>query len=298
MKNNKEKKTITISLNTFIFMILIFVIIIAGIIGLYLNDFFKKNNTTETGKQIIEENIVNDVANNIIDDASNNKDNNYLDDEAAKELYEKAMLAIRDSYKYYEYDSNSAGMELIEGAYYEKTKSTYAEVELKYSEMFTGEALRNVMNEYFYNKDGMLYVVSRAGGIPWEFTDLRVEKIKEDNEELIYNAICKVSYSDDPVDKEPEEEICQFKLKSVDGKYKISDYYNLENSETTDSVSKIDEMKDMLKNRNEQYGARYYYRLAELRDNKNGTFTATVDFYSPIFYSQEQYNNILYISLL
>lgn len=294
MENNKEKKTITIGLNTFIFMVLIFVIIIVGATGLYLNEFFKKNKKPEIGKQIIEGNIVNEVFKNITDDTTNNKSNDYLDDKTAKELYEKAMLAIRDSYKYYEYDPNSDGMELIEGTYYEKTNSTYAEIESKYSEMFTGEALRDVMKSQFYNKNGMLYVLPRAGGMtPWEFVDIKVEKVKEDNEEFIYNAICKVSYSDDPAGKEPEEEKCQFKLKSVDGKYKISNYYNLENSETTETVSNIDEMRDMLKNRNEQYGAKYYYRLTGLRDNKNGTYTAIVDFYNPVYITEEKYNNMV-----
>lgn len=53
-----------------------------------------------------------------------------------------------------------------------------------------------------------------------------------------------------------------------------------------------DSMKEMLKYRNEDYKANYYYRLSTLKNNNNGTYTATVDFYSPIFISEENYKNI------
>lgn len=65
------------------------------------------------------------------------------------------------------------------------------------------------------------------------------------------------------------------------------------NNEVTETVSSADAMPEMLKYRNEEYRANYYYRLAGLKNNNNGTYTATVDFYSPIFISEERYNEIV-----
>ena len=64
------------------------------------------------------------------------------------------------------------------------------------------------------------------------------------------------------------------------------------NNEDTEIISGADEMKEMLKIRDEQYGAKYYYRLSGLTNN-NGTYTATVDFYNPIYITEEEYKNIV-----
>lgn len=69
--------------------------------------------------------------------------------------------------------------------------------------------------------------------------------------------------------------------------------YNRLPAEVPGSVSGANAMPEMLKYRNEEYRANYYYRLAGLRNNNDGTYTATVDFYSPIFYSEEQYKKIV-----
>lgn len=82
--------------------------------------------------------------------------------------------------------------------------------------------------------------------------------------------------------EEPEEDIDENQKEDVPT-----------NKEETETINEANAMIEMLKYRNEEYRANYYYRLAGLKNNNNGTYTATVDFYSPIFYSEEQYNNIV-----
>lgn len=74
---------------------------------------------------------------------------------------------------------------------------------------------------------------------------------------------------------------------------KFTNYSSDKNGEITGTISDADAMLEMLKYRNEEYRANYYYRLAALRNNNNGTYTATVDFYSPIFISEEKYNKMI-----
>lgn len=196
-----ERKVIKISLGTFIAIAASLVIV--GFIGIniYANSLGKPN-------------IISGIQALLKDEPEVNTD------EIAEELFKKAMLAIRDPYKYYE-DTDSEAEE-IEDKYYKKTNSTYDEVKLKYSEIFTEEALENVLALKFYNKKGILYAIAQAGGTPWQIVELKVEKINQEKEELTYNAIYKLSYTDDPAGKEPKEQKCQFKIKKVDGEYRIS----------------------------------------------------------------------------
>ena len=64
------------------------------------------------------------------------------------------------------------------------------------------------------------------------------------------------------------------------------------NNEDSEVINGADEMREMLKIRDEQYGAKYYYKLSKLTNN-NGTYTATVDFYSPVYITEEKYNNMV-----
>lgn len=200
MENN-EKKVIKISFNTFLAIAASLVIVGFVGINIYANSLGKPN-------------IISGIQALIKNEPEENTD------EIARELFKKAMLGIRDPYKYYE--ATDADTQEIQGKYYRKTNSTYDEVELKYSEIFVDEALKNVLDYNFYNKEGIMYALEKVGGTPWQIVELKVEKINQEKEELTYNAIYKLSYTDDPVGKEPKEEKCQFKMRKVDEQYKIS----------------------------------------------------------------------------
>lgn len=307
MKNNKEKKTITISLNTFIFMILIFVIIIAGIIGLYLNDFFKKNNTTETGKQIIEENIVNDVANNIIDDTTDDKVDNYLDDEIAKTIIQ-SYLNIKGAREGSPIEALTIGeIDLID-KYSEIPGGDYIDVDNYRSSGINYEDLKNKMLEYmtedmfeklndnaYKNVNGKLYIFD--GGATGAGFDIKEIKLISSNKNSYKYQVKGLEY--------PPEEGMNFAAeveleKNINERYVVSGFEwirqqdnNLNSDETAETVSNKDKMLDMIKHRSSGYMAKYYYSLADLRDNKNGTYTATVDFYSPVYITEEKYNNMV-----
>lgn len=200
MENN-EKKVIKISLGTFIAIAASLVIVGFVGINIYANSIGKPN-------------IISGIQALIKNEPEENTD------EIARELFNKAMLGIRDPYKYYE--ATDADIQEIQGKYYRKTNSTYDEVELKYSEIFVDEALKNVLDYNFYNEEGIMYALEKVGGTPWQIVELKVEKINEEKEELTYNAIYKLSYTDDPAGKEPKEQKCQFKMRKVDEQYKIS----------------------------------------------------------------------------
>lgn len=200
MENN-EKKVIKISFNKFLAIAASLVIV--GFVGvsIYANSIGKPN-------------IISGIQALIKNEPEENTD------EIAKELFEKAMLAIRDPYKYYE--TTDADTQEIQGKVYRKTSSTYDEIESRYNEIFADEALKNVLDFNFYNEEGIMYALEKAGGTPWQIVEIKVEKTNEEKDELTYNAIYKLSYTDDTAGKELKEQKCQFKMKKVDEQYKIS----------------------------------------------------------------------------
>lgn len=145
-----------------------------------------------------------------------------------------------------------------------------------------------------------------GGATGWDITNVEVQKINEENGELTYRATYNDLYIDESVS---EEKNCIFKLKEVDGEYRISatnycdidkkeeqknkekDNY-IEPTEEIGFVSGADAMLEMLRYKGD-YKANYYYRLVGLKNNNNGTYTANVEFHSPIFESQEKYNSLV-----
>lgn len=237
---NKEKKVIKISLNKFIGIAVTTVIVL--FVGFNLLAYkMEKPNLISTIEALIK------------------KDDEEILNKTAKELFEKAMISIRDSYKYYE--SSEEDAEEIQGRYYRKTNSKYEEVEEKYREIFTDEVLPNVINLNFCNKDGVLYALEKAGGTPWKIIELKVEKINEENGELTYKAIYKLSYTDDPDNKQPEEQVCQFKMREENGVYKISatNYLNLDKEEGLDNSKDLDseEAKKIIQGYLNIFGAKH-----------------------------------------
>ena len=69
---------------------------------------------------------------------------------------------------------------------YRKTNVLYSEIENKYAEIFTGEALKEVLNIRFTEIDGYLYVMW-GGASGWGVTNIKVSKISEENNEINFD---------------------------------------------------------------------------------------------------------------
>ncbi len=223
--------------------------------------------------------------------------NNNFDNEIAKELFEKGAEEIRKLYysglikEEYEVSGNLIERR-INGRVYVRTDEKYEKVVQKYGKIFTDKALENVLAERFANVDGVLYI-SYGGATGWGITNVEVEKTSEKDGEIAYRA----SYNDVSIEGfvDDKKQTCEFKIKKVNGEYKISEtnYYNLgEYDKTTENISDSDIMIDKLKNRNTKYRANYYYRLASLKNNNDGTYTAIIEFYTPVIISETEYKNI------
>lgn len=138
---NNEKKVIKISLGTFIAIAASLVIVGFVGINIYANSLGKPN--IISGIQAL---VKNEPEVNV--------------DEIAKELFEKGAYEIRKLI----YGSNGYELaepkevEEINGIEYIKTTEKYETVEEKYGEIFTGEALKNVLSKKFANVNGVLYI--------------------------------------------------------------------------------------------------------------------------------------------
>ena len=226
MEDN-QRKTIKISLKSFIIIVISIVVVLFLGWNLYAKAIGKPNiiskiqALTKSEKKENNDEVNGDQKRNI--DLGNS--NNELDDETAKELFEKGADEIRQL-KYSglmkdEYEVNGKRIEKnINGTVYVKTNEKYEKVVQKYGEIFTDKALENVLAERFVNIDGILYV-SDGGASGWEITNVKVERINEGNGEISYRA----TYNDVAVNDEviEEKQTCEFKIKKVDGEYKISE---------------------------------------------------------------------------
>lgn len=210
---NNEKKVIKISLGTFIAIAASLVIVGFVGINLYANSLGKPN--IISGIQAL---LKNEPEVNV--------------DEIAKELFEKGAYEIRKlEYSSFVKDEYQVEGEFIEkeinGRLYVKTNEKFETIEQKYAEIFTDDALKNVLSRRFANVDGVLYV-SHGGATGWDITNVEVEEINEENGELTYRA----SYNDVNIDDSISEEkyTCEFKIKEVNGEYRISatNYCNLD----------------------------------------------------------------------
>ena len=275
---NNEKKIIKISFNKFLAIAACLVIV--GFVGvnIYANSLGKPN-------------IISGIQ------ALIRKDEKENTDEIAKELFEKGAEEIRRLYysgfikEEYEVEGDLIEKN-INGRIYVKTNEKYEKAVQKYEKIFTDKALEDVLAERFANVDGVLYI-SYGGATGWGITNVEVEKTSEKDGEISYRA----SYNDVGIEGfvDDKKQTCEFKIKKVNGEYKISEtnYYNLgEYDKTTENISDSDIMIDKLKNRNTKYRANYYYRLASLKNNNDGTYTAIIEFYTPVIISETEYKNI------
>ena len=143
-------------------------------------------------------------------------------DEIAKELFEKGTYEIRKLiYGGNEYTiANPEEIKEINDKEYIKTTEKYEIVKEKYATIFTGEALENVLSKKFVNVDGTLYIENAWGATGEDITNIQIEKVKEENGEITYKA----TYNKINVDESISEEkySCEFKIKEVDGEYRIS----------------------------------------------------------------------------
>lgn len=249
----EEKNVTKISLSTFFLILAIIAIIVMGIFIYKLNNdkTAEIQKSTELQAQVNSLNgtvsdlqgKIESISNTINTNGSSNTTNSTANtnnssssnaintenvDKIAKELFEKGSLKIRETQytDYYEYDSVNPNVEkTINGKTYQKRNILYSEIEKKYSEIFTGDALKKVLDKRFAEVDGYLYV-SYGGATGWDITNVSVSKISESNNEIKYT----VKYNDVEIDDSiSQEQSCNMTIKLVDGNYRIvsTDYCNL-----------------------------------------------------------------------
>lgn len=144
-------------------------------------------------------------------------------DSIAKDLFQKGSYEIRYLFyasvdKDYTLDT-SADKKEVGNIVYTKTNTKYEEVEKRYGEIFTDEALINVLGMRFLNVNGSLYL-STGQGSKWDINNLSVEKANEENGTYTYKATFedKEENSDNTVLK---TKTCMFKIKKEGETYKI-----------------------------------------------------------------------------
>lgn len=248
-KIKADKKTIKIRLSSILCVLLILII---AVLAYYMYNQ-KTNHDKEIkkmednnanlqrtiddlqGKIILmeEENEKNNsISNNTVTNTTDETNEEMTDeevDEIAKELFEKGSEKIREtvysSYDQYELVIPS-DEKVLKGKVYEKRNALYSDIELEYSEIFTGKALEVVLQERFTDSDGNLYITSRSDDTEWEISNVSVERVSEDDGEIEY----KVTYNDVESDGSISDTItCKMKIKLVDDEYRIleTDYCEL-----------------------------------------------------------------------
>ena len=229
-----QKNTIKIIL---LILFLILLIIIIALKEIFIHNRPTVSNTVESNALIENSNNSNNIVEdrNKVDEASIDttiEDDEELDDidKIAKDLFEKGSFKIRETHysDYYEYKVAEPVVDKeINGNMYRKTNVLYSEIENKYAEIFTGEALKEVLNIRFTEIDGYLYVMW-GGASGWGVTNIKVSKISEENNEINYL----IKYNNVNVADivELEEQSCNMTIKLVDGNYRISatDYCGLQ----------------------------------------------------------------------
>lgn len=193
---NNNKKIIKISFSTFLGIAAMAIIVIFAGINVFAYKM-NKPNLISTIEALIKKD-----------------DKTEATDKIAKELFEKAVLAIRDGFNI-EYDSEE--IKEVNGIYYGKTKLEYSKLKEKYEDIFTGEALENALAINGIDVEGIAYVIPKAGP-GYSIENINVEKINQDNEELTYKAKYTKTYVDTTTKEEKE---CQFKIKKVNSEYRI-----------------------------------------------------------------------------
>ena len=211
MENN-ENKVIKMSFNKFLSIAAVIVMVLFVGINVFAYKMNKPNLISTIEALIKKDNEIEET------------------NEVAKKLFEEAVLAIRDGFNI-EYDPEE--IKEINGIYYGKTRLKYSELKEKYEDIFTGEALENALAINATDVEGIAYIVPKAGP-GYYIENISVEKLNQDNGELIYKAKYTKAYVDSSTKEENE---CKFKIKKINGNYRIfaTNYLGLD--------KKQDEMK-------------------------------------------------------
>lgn len=152
---------------------------------------------------------------------------NELTDDMAKQLFidgakEIRELVVEDPTTGYEI-VNPLVEKTVNGITYVKTTSLYKIVADKYSELFVGDAFKNIVSYTFLDIDGTLYVRNFGGQSGWSITNVRVVKVSENNEQYTYKATFNnVEGFDEGETVGSENLTSEFTIVKMEEKYKIS----------------------------------------------------------------------------
>lgn len=243
----EEKKSTKISLSTFLLVLAIIALVVMGIFiyNLSKEKSIESEKSAELQSQINVLNSTIDKLNNKIDSTSTSLDtetspnsnssvlnntttNKENVNKIASDLFEKGSKIIREAQysDYFEYDVVTPNVDKeINGKKYQKRNVLYSDIEKKYSEIFTGEALAKVLKKRFADVDGYLYI-SYGGATGWNITNINVTKVSEENNEIKYIVKYNDINEDDSLSK---EQACNMTIKLINGNYRIisTDYCNL-----------------------------------------------------------------------
>lgn len=246
-KTMEEKRYLKIRVGTIILIGIILALIIAliGMYCYYSPRISEKSATNQETPIANMKNPNNELNTNLNDKNTTQKENteknkteeNKLSDtdvdRLVKGLFEDGSEKIREL-KYAEFfdeygESSPRVEKSINGRRYIKTDKSYEDIEKEYEELFTDEALENVLSERFANIDGDLYV-SVGGATGWCITQLELTRTFESNDEIEYVAKYRDVHLGGLSDEQSE---CKITVKLVDGSYRISstDYCDMDKND-------------------------------------------------------------------
>lgn len=232
----EEKRYLKIRVGTVILIGIILMLIIALVaMYFYYSPKISEKDTANQDKTIANmknpDNEKNINSSNKNTTQKENAENNKIEetkisdtdiDRLVKGLFEDGSDKIRklEYIEFFdEYNESSPRVEKnVNGKRYIKTDESYENIEKEYAEIFTDEALENVLSKRFLNVDGDLYI-SVGGASGWNITNLELTRTSETNNEIEYV----VKYHDvyfNGLSDEIDE--CKITVKVVDGSYRIS----------------------------------------------------------------------------
>lgn len=177
----------------------------------------KSTNTTDT--------------NNITTNSSTNTTS--IDDNTVKKIFKDATDSLIDLYSTdLLYDRYNCNLEIFKdnsiGKTFCKSNTLYKEVQDKYSLQFTGEALNKLMDKFFLNVDGYLFVSQDCGGRSGiNIQNIYVTKVSDSNGIYSYNVKYDIADLEGNIVYKDNSSSFTF-IKSGD-KYLVSkiDFYNI-----------------------------------------------------------------------
>lgn len=280
MKNKDfEKKVIKINLKTFIAIAACLVLVLFAGISIYSNSMGKPNAIS----------AIQALIRNNKKDVEIQKNNEELEIE---NLFMKATDEIRKlnfSSLIGEYTKDSSeSKKIVNNITYTKTTIKYNEVEEKYSSIFTGNALENVLKIRFLNVNGDLYVSFIEKDVEWSIENLRIEQLIEGESYKIYRAYYndKKTVNSNLVLDEEKVKTNLFTIVETDSGKKISeiDYLNIDTdsyspNEVINRISK-EEAYEIVKNK-------YKSNIIEISYMENNVKENGVEYYA---FRKEQIN--------